>query len=214
MTALILRIVVFAKAPRPGLVKTRLIPALGARGAAALAERMLRHTVGEALASKLGTVELCRSPAEDPYWLAWNDIAGLGLSDQGDGDLGERMARAAGRIIESGESALLIGTDCPALDSRRLHTVAEALRETDAVLVPAHDGGYVALALQSYHPQIFEDIPWSTDAVASTTLSQLRRLRRTVTVLASEQDIDEPKDLPQLPPLLWSDEVDNAINTV
>jgi rSAM/selenodomain-associated transferase 1 len=209
-----LRIVIFAKVPLPGLVKTRLIPALGAQGAATLAERMLRHTVGEALAAELGTVELCCSPAEDPYWLAWNDIAGLDLSDQGDGDLGARMARTTGRIIESGESALLIGTDCPALDRRHLHMVAKRLREADAVMVPAHDGGYVALAVRRYHPRIFEHIPWSTAAVAASTLGRLHGLGWAVTVMASEQDIDDPEDLSRLPPSLQSDEVDHAINAV
>ena len=207
-----LRIVIFAKAPRPGQVKTRLIPALGAEGAAALAARMMHHTVNEALASSLGFVELCRSPAEDQYWLAWNGVAGLDLSDQDEGDLGARMARAARRAIDRGESILLIGTDCPALDRLRLHTIADALRESDAVLVPAHDGGYVALALRCFHRQIFEDIPWSTDAVAPLTLSRLRRLGWVVSVLASERDIDEPNDLPHLPPSLWNDELDHALD--
>lgn len=209
-----LRIVVFAKAPHPGQVKTRLIPALGAQGAAALAERMLRHTLAEALAAKLGTVELCRSPSEDPYWLAWRDIDGLDLSDQGDGDLGARMARATERIIERGQAALLIGTDCPALERSQLQLIAAALRETDAVMVPAHDGGYVALAVRRFHPRIFAGIPWSTAAVAAATLDQLHGLGWAVTVMAAEHDIDEPEDLSRLPQSLRSPDVGHAINAV
>lgn len=203
-----LRIVILAKAPHPGQAKTRLIPALGAQGAAALAERMLHHTATEALAARLGTVELCRSPAEDPYWLTWQGTAGLRFGDQGAGDLGERMARAARRIIAGGEAVLLIGTDCPALDRRRLQAVADALRETDVVLVPARDGGYVALGLCRFHRQIFADIPWSTDAVAAETLRRIRSLGWAVTVLAPETDIDEPEDLPHLPRFLSMEAVD------
>jgi rSAM/selenodomain-associated transferase 1 len=200
-----LRIVIFAKAPRAGRVKTRLVPALGADGAARLAERMLRHTVSQALLADLGMVELCGSPADDPYWNAFNDVAGLTCSDQGDGDLGARLARAARRVIDGGASILLTGTDCPALDASLLNSAATALHEADAVLVPALDGGYVALGLRRYHPEIFARMPWSTDAVAATTLSRIRQLGWSLIQLAAEQDIDEPADLDRLPSFLRRD---------
>ena len=146
-----LRIIVFAKAPRPGLAKTRLIPALGAAGAAALAARMLAHTLDQALASGVGAVELCVAPA--PGDAAWQGVElpeGLALTAQGAGDLGARMARATQRAIEAGDSCadescagvLLIGTDCPALDAACLRQAASALEETDAVIAPTADGGY------------------------------------------------------------------------
>ena len=133
------RIIVFAKAPRPGLAKTRLIPALGAAGAAALAARMLAHTLDQALASGVGEVELCAAPAPgDAMWQGVELPEGLVLTAQGEGDLGARMARATQRAIEAGDSCadescagvLLIGTDCPAVDAACLRQAASALEET------------------------------------------------------------------------------------
>jgi glycosyltransferase A (GT-A) superfamily protein (DUF2064 family) len=99
------RIVIIAKAPQPGFAKTRLIAALGAQGAADLARRMLTHTVTEALAADVGTVELCVAPVgADPLWQSMPEIPDAVLwSEQGDGDLGQRMARAARRILSQGQ---------------------------------------------------------------------------------------------------------------
>ena len=113
------RLVIFAKAPQPGAVKTRLIPALGAEGAAALARSMLAHTLQEALAAGVGPVELCMNPA--PGDIAWQ---GVDLPDavirmaQGEGDLGERMARAVHRVTTQQRPVLLMGADCPGLTGR------------------------------------------------------------------------------------------------
>ena len=97
-----LRIIVFAKAPRPGLAKTRLIPALGAAGAAALAARMLAHTLDQALASGVGEVELCAAPAPgDAMWQGVELPEGLVLTAQGEGDLGEREGRRERGLCEA-----------------------------------------------------------------------------------------------------------------
>ncbi|MDZ4355755.1 MAG: DUF2064 domain-containing protein, partial [Variovorax sp.] len=103
------RIVIFAKAPVAGLAKTRLIPALGAQGAARLAAALLRHAVAQALASAAGPVELCVTPApRDPVWSGLMPQAQLSWSDQGDGDLGERMARASQRALAQGACRALV----------------------------------------------------------------------------------------------------------
>ena len=199
-----LRIIVFAKAPRPGLAKTRLIPALGADGAAALAARMLAHTLDQALASGVGAVELCVAPA--PGDAAWRGVElpeGLALRAQGEGDLGARMARATQRAIKSGESCagvLLIGTDCPALDAACLRRAANALSETDAVIVPTADGGYALLGLRRFDASLFADLAWSTPTVTATTLARLDALGWHCTHLPLLHDIDEPADLVHLPP--------------
>lgn len=199
-----LRIIVFAKAPRPGLVKTRLIPALGADGAAMLAARMLAHTLDQALASGVGAVELCVAPA--PGDAAWDGVElpeGIAHTAQGEGDLGARMARAAQRAGEAGESCdgvLLIGTDCPALDAACLRRAAHALGETDAVIAPTADGGYALLGLRRFDASLFADIAWSTPTVAATTLALLDALGWSCTRLPLLHDIDEPADLVHLPP--------------
>ncbi|WP_413894511.1 DUF2064 domain-containing protein, partial [Candidatus Skiveiella danica] len=93
------RVVVFAKAPLPGRAKTRLIPALGAEGAARLARRMLGHALAQAMAARVGAVELCMSPGpEDAAWHGVELLDRVQCTDQGDGDLGARMARAVHRV--------------------------------------------------------------------------------------------------------------------
>ena len=203
------RIVVIAKAPQPGRVKTRLIPALGAGGAAALAARMLACTLVAAFEAAgaadtadpaLGVVELCASPAPgDPAWQGVVVPAGLRWSAQGEGDLGARMAGAARRVLAGGERVLLIGTDCPALDAACLRTAAEALDEVEAVIVPSFDGGYVLLGLRRFDPSLFEGIAWSTSTVAAATRVRLDALAWSYQVLPALQDIDVPADLVHLP---------------
>jgi rSAM/selenodomain-associated transferase 1 len=188
------RIVIFAKEPVPGRAKTRLIPALGAEGAARLAGRMLEHTIAEALASGL-VVELCGEP--DPA--TWYGGPRLQLSAQGNGDLGQRLHRAAERVLATGP-LLLIGADCPTLDRHRLRVAAEALERHDAVLHPAEDGGYVLLGLRRFHPSLFGGIAWSTDAVAAETLARIAALGWSVDVRGTLADVDEPRDLSSLSP--------------
>jgi hypothetical protein len=179
------RVVIFAKAPEAGRVKTRLIPALGAEGAAALAKEMLERTVAEALASGL-EVELCGDP--DPT--GWYGGPAVLLSGQGPGDLGARLARAA-----APGNVLLIGTDCPGLDAERLRSAAEGLQDHDAVMHPAADGGYVLLALRRFHASLFDGIAWSTAIVAEETRTRIAALGWSLDVRETLCDIDEPKDL-------------------
>lgn len=193
------RVVIFAKAPVPGQVKTRLIPALGAVGAAGLARYLLNRTLDKALAAAIGPVELCMSPGADgPEWDRIDLPLGVLTSEQGEGDLGARMARAARRVLASGERVLLIGTDCPALFERHLCAAAKALDDHDAVLHPALDGGYVLLGLRAFHPWLFDDMPWSTRTVAGLTLARLRTLDWRVRLGETLPDIDEPADLAHL----------------
>ncbi len=202
------RLLVFAKAPLPGRVKTRLIPALGAEGAARLAARLLCHALTQALEADLGPVEVCASPAPvHPDWRPWlpilNQIGAprprLSWSDQGEGDLGARMARSAQGYLDAGEPVLLMGTDCPALTPHRLREAARALHGHEAVLIPARDGGYVLLGLRAFHPALFTAMPWGTATVADLTLKRLRDLNWRVWVGEALADIDVPADLAVLP---------------
>jgi uncharacterized protein len=190
------RIVIFAKAPVPGRVKTRLIPALGPHGAARLAGEMLARTVAAALDAGVGPVEICADPGpDDPAWAGRLAGADLQLTGQGEGELGERLARAARRTIAGGEAVLLIGADCPGLDAPRLREAAAALARRDAVLHPALDGGYVLLGLRRFDPSLFERIEWSSARVAAQTLDRLRALGWATWVGETLRDVDEPADL-------------------
>lgn len=194
------RIVIIAKAPIAGFAKTRLIPSLGVDGAAQLAKRMLLHTVQTALASNLGPVEICATP--DPSNPAWQSLClptELIWSAQGDGDLGQRMARAAKRTINKGEAVLLIGTDCPAIDISTLRSAADALQHHNAALVPTFDGGYALLALKRYDAALFEHMTWSTSTVAQETLKRILQLGWQANMLPTLHDVDEAADLVHLP---------------
>jgi uncharacterized protein len=194
------RIVIFAKAPQPGFAKTRLIPALGADGAAALARRMLDATLQHACAARVGSVELCATPAlSDPAWRGIPIPKEIEISAQGDGDLGVRLARAAARALQRGPSVLLIGTDCPDLDGGTLVDAARMLQEVEAVMHPVDDGGYALLGLRRFDARVFEDIAWSTGSVARTTLARLAELQWSVHLGRVLHDIDEPADLEHLP---------------
>lgn len=197
----LIRVVIFARAPLPGSAKTRLIPALGDGGAAALAHKMLRHTVAEARAANVGEVELCVTPSrEAPQWQPFLDSSwGVDWQAQGEGNLADRLARASQRNIEAGRSVLLIGADCPMLTAEHLREAARRLEESDAVMIPSVDGGYVLLGLKQHHPHVFHGIAWSTDTVAFETLCRIAALGWSVAQLTSLRDIDEPSDLPYLP---------------
>ena len=195
------RLVVFAKAPLAGFAKTRLIPALGAEGAAELACRMLSHTLAQALAAGAQAVELCMSPApSDPAWKGVALPQAVERSDQGDGDLGARMNRAVERALALRQGpVLVIGTDCPALTAAYIAEASRQLEQHDAVLLPASDGGYVLIGLQAPCPEVFTDMAWSTQGVAAETLRRLAALGLRVWQGPTLHDMDEPADLVHLP---------------
>jgi rSAM/selenodomain-associated transferase 1 len=194
------RIILFAKAPQPGLAKTRLIPALGAERAAALARRMLETTLKRALGAQVGPVELRVTPAISDS--SWRDIPipdGVEISAQGEGDLGARLARATQSGLELTPAVMLIGCDCPDLDSTALRQAAQTLQGVDVVIHPTADGGYALLGLRRFHPRLFDDIPWSTNSVAHRTIQEVSVLQWSLHVAAMFNDIDEPADLGRLP---------------
>ena len=197
-------VVVMAKAPVPGYAKTRLIPALGADGAAALALWLLNRTMAAALAARLGPVELCCAPDTlHPAFNAWANELGFKLTSQGEGDLGERMARVFERWQHDASQVLLIGTDAPRLDAPVLCAAAHALETHDAVFVPAFDGGYALIGLHQPAPQLFIDMPWSTSQVMQHTRERLHAGALRHTELAALHDIDEAADLVHLQGLGW-----------
>lgn len=194
------RVIIFTKAALPGFTKTRLIPALGEQGAANLAKRMLMYTLNQSIEANVGPVEICVTPP--PTDAIWQDFAisdELEYSDQGKGSLGERLSRVTQRVIDKGESVLLIGTDCPQLTATHLQQAKDSLRYFDSILIPATDGGYVLFGLNFFHPSLFESVKWSTGSVYAETIDQLKKLGRSVQNFPSMHDIDEPKDLKFLP---------------
>lgn len=193
-------VLVFARLPVPGRVKTRLVPALGAAGAARLAWRMLEHTVDVACSAALGPIELCCTPDDaNAAVAALARRRAVALQPQGDGDLGARMARAFARALASQTRALLIGTDAPALAAGHLRDAAIALVDCDAVFVPATDGGYALVGLRRQTQQLFAGIDWSTPKVMAQTRSRLAEAGLSHRELGAVPDVDEPADLRHVP---------------
>lgn len=196
-------VIVFARVPRPGQAKTRLVPALGAEGAAALAERMLRHAVTQAMATRATSVRLCLTPDDDAHPVLEalrQEHPALEVTGQGEGDLGQRMARALDDALRTHEAAVLLGTDAPSLDAARIAEAATALRTHDAVFVPALDGGYVLVGLARPAPELFTGIAWSTPQVMADTRELAAHAGLALAELAPVADIDVPEDLVHLPP--------------
>lgn len=192
-------ITILAKAPVAGFAKTRLIPALGPEGAAALAQKLLDHTVAQAVAAGLGEVRLLAAP--DASHPAMQRHAGqVQLGAQASGDLGQRMHCALDDALACHALALLVGTDAPALDHHMLRQAAQVLAQHDAVFVPALDGGYALVGLRGQsRPELFEAMTWSTDQVMAETRQRLTRAGLRWAELDAVGDIDEPGDLRHLP---------------
>lgn len=192
-------IALFAKAPVAGQAKTRLIPALGATGAARLHRQLVRQAVRIACAAGLGPVSLwCAPGIGHRFFRALATTAGLPLQAQQGDDLGARMAHAFATLTPHGP-VLLIGSDCPMLTPALLHDCAAALRHgDDAVFLPAEDGGYALVGLRQPQPALFGAIPWGSDTVMAHTRARLNGHGLRWSEPATVWDVDRPDDLPRL----------------
>lgn len=190
------RILIFAKAPVPGQVKTRLIPTLGPEGAARLAEALLERLVTGLAAARLAHLELwCAPDSGHPVFASLAAREGLGCYPQLGADLGERLCAGAEDALTRGARVLLIGADIPDLDASYCEQALEALRSVDCVMGPAEDGGYVLLGLKRPAPLLFERMPWGTDAVGRLTRIRIQQLGWRHRGLPTLWDLDRPEDL-------------------
>jgi rSAM/selenodomain-associated transferase 1 len=189
-----IEIAVLAKAPVPGLAKTRLIPSIGAHAAAVLQARLTERTIETSVAADSGPVTFwCTPSGTHPSFRALQEQYGIGLKPQPDGDLGARMLAA----MQSGPT-LVIGTDCPALTTVHLQDAAQALADHDAVLIPAEDGGYVLIGTKTPQPGLFEGIAWSTSDVAAQTRARAQSLGLHMRELSPLWDVDTEDDLARM----------------
>ena len=191
-------IAILAKAPIPGLTKTRLIPRLGADGAATLQDWLLRRTVTTALDAAVGPVTLWCSPdTSHPAFVELGAGGRIGLRQQIAGDLGDRMHQA---VVESPATigTLVIGTDCPALDPTHLQQAAAALVIHQAVVTPAEDGGYVLIGMRQAETRLFADVTWSSDQVMAQTRARLHAIGWRWQEFAPLWDVNRNEDLDRL----------------
>lgn len=188
--------IVFAKAPRAGEVKTRLIPALGSEGAAALHRHLVQRTLVTATDAGLGPVELHCAPDDgDPFLRDCGRRHGVALASQHGSDLGARLCHAFDRGLVRHSRVLIIGTDCPVLTAQNLRDAQAMLAEgDDAVLIPAEDGGYVLIGLARCDARLFDGIAWGSNGVLTATRERLKALRWRWRELEPLWDIDRPED--------------------
>jgi uncharacterized protein len=188
------RVVAFARFPVAGLCKTRLIPAVGADGAAAIHTKLVETCIAAMRGSGL-LIELWTTGAEAHAFRDWlgDDIAFI---DQGEGDLGDRLARAAAPY-----PVIFIGSDAPDLDAARLIAAAAALRTGPAVIGPAEDGGYYLLGLNAPAPWLFTHMDWGTETVFDETMRRFAAHDIVPIVLEPLADVDRPEDLTRWPEL-------------
>jgi rSAM/selenodomain-associated transferase 1 len=193
-------VIVFAKAPEPGAVKTRLVPLLGADGAAALHARLVERALATARAAAIGGVELaCAPDAEHPFFRYCGEHYGAALARQSGGDLGARMHEACSRALARAASVLVIGADCPALLPAHLREAQRALAEDrEAVLAPAEDGGYVLIGLTRCDVRLFDGIAWGGSHVMADTRHRLAALAWNWLELDTLWDVDRPEDYERL----------------
>lgn len=191
-------VVVLAKAPQPGRVKTRLTAALGAEGAARLHARLLERTIATALAARCGPVELHGTPASHQFLRSLARRHGIALRAQARGDVGARMQEAISCGLRKHPRVVLVGSDCPALAARDLRLASRWLHGSDAVIAPAEDGGYPLIGLRRTSCRLFEGVPWSTDGVMAETRLRLARLGWRLRELRTLWDVDRPEDLTRL----------------
>ncbi len=189
-------ILIFAKAPEAGEVKTRLVPHLSHDQAARLHADLTRGCLRKCTTASLCDVQLWCSPdTSHPFFVECGQHYRVSLHRQTGHDLGERMSNALQRMRGRYRKLIIIGTDAPALDIGTIDGAAAALDETDVVLVPAEDGGYVLLGAAAYRPGLLAGVPWGTSSVLSCTLRSLDRLGLAYRLLGQCWDVDRPADL-------------------
>lgn len=194
-------LIIFARYPEPGKVKTRLAATLGAEKTATLYRLFVEQTL------KNMKKVACRKhlfffpPDREAEIKEWLSDFSLELYPQCEGDLGNKMADAFAKIIskEPGKT-LIIGTDSPDLPTEYISMAYTELDNNDVVLGPTNDGGYylIGFAAEKFLPEAFTGIKWSTSAVFSQTTEILINLQKNFFVLPEWYDIDEAKDLKRL----------------
>ena len=193
---------IFARAPVPGRAKRRLVPALGEEGSADLQRRMTERAVAAAVEARTGRVALwCTPDGRHPSFRDLGRRYPIRLRRQQGRDLGERMGAAIRHTLARSSCAIIAGSDCPALGASEFRRAAEWLAgETDAVLVPALDGGYVLIGLRRFDASLFAGMDWGTDRVLADTRRRLGELGWSWREAPALPDIDRPSDLVHLGP--------------
>ncbi len=191
---------ILARAPVPGACKTRLIPAIGADGAAQLQRALIGRTLTTACAAAADRVVLFTDgDTGDGLWDALRRQHPIDIAPQCGPDLGARMAHAMQALLAHHARAILVGTDCLTLHPGTLQAAAAALAQARMVFVPAEDGGYALVGATAFPARVFGDLAWGTRTVMADTRERLRGAGWAPDAdwieLDTGWDIDRPADL-------------------
>ena len=184
---------IFTRYPIAGIVKTRLIPSLGAYGAQKLHRKMTEDTLNKLKGST--KIEVCFDGGDEGLMREWLG-EGITYTAQGPGDLGERLISGFSRAFFQGEDRVVaVGTDCPGLAVSHVEEAFLLLNKYDLVLGPATDGGYYLIGMRKQHKSLFEGIPWGSDEVLRKTLEIACLFGLKTALLEILADVDRPEDL-------------------
>lgn len=194
-------VLLFTRYPQPGLSKTRLIPILGAKGAADLQRRMTERImtrISQLAETRPHDFEIHYDGGDLELMQAWLGIHTY--KQQADDHLGSRMANAIAAHLRKKKAILLTGSDCPEITSQILEKALDALTRYDMVIGPACDGGYYLIGVDGSIRRdilfsLFTDIPWGTKTVFADTMTKAKRSNLTSYILPELHDIDRPEDL-------------------
>lgn len=182
---------IFCKSPVLGKVKTRLIPALGARRALDLYQRMFERLIVDLLQGT-SPIELWVSPDKDHVFFEQYAVPRF---QQTGADLGVRMSAALRDGLTRYESVILVGTDLPLINRSFIERAVSSLKDHDVVLGPAEDGGYGLVGIKAETFDMFFDIDWGTERVLSQTCARLNNQGLAYSLLPLIWDVDRPLDL-------------------
>lgn len=190
-------LILFAKKPVPGKVKTRLQPEFSPVRSAEIAAFCMRATVELAVENWPGEVYLYVSPdADHPIFTAIEDDLHINLCVQSEGNLGDKMYSALRDSIENAGSAAVMGVDIPHCSPRIIEKAFDDVSSGKNVIGPTHDGGYYFLGLSNdVSPELFSGIEWGSEKVFQETLSRAEKLELSLELMPILLDIDTPQDL-------------------
>ncbi|MFK7732001.1 MAG: TIGR04282 family arsenosugar biosynthesis glycosyltransferase [Pseudomonadales bacterium] len=191
------RILIFARAPRLGRVKTRLNKALPPDKVLDLHKRLLKHALANVMKVSGVQVELWvdENPSDLFFEQLQTEFPEISIYLQAPGDLGAKMLHALSQSVDERQASVIIGSDCPAIDSYYIQASLNALEDQDLVIGPASDGGYVLIGTKHKSLPVFDGIDWGTEQVLQQTLQIAVQSDFRVRLMAELNDVDEPYDL-------------------
>ena len=186
-------LILFVRKPEKGKVKTRIAATAGDDFALNIYNKLLQHThhITNTLSCDKYVFYAGAIVETDMWRTGYNKLA------QADTDLGNRMKKAFAQLFKKGyQRVCIIGSDCYELTKEIIELAFEKLHTHDAVIGPAHDGGYYLLGMKDELKDVFQDIEWSTEKVLEQTMAQLAFLNHSFVLLPMLHDVDTIDDVP------------------